>query len=319
MSSELARIALLRQVLEGGARSADVRVGIGDDAAVLGPAPGLVWTVDAQVEGTHFRRDWMSWQDVGYRSVMAAASDLAAMAAEPFAALASLVLAPTVDDAGLGAIAEGQATASRELGLPIVGGNLARGTETSLTTTVLGRATSPLLRTGARVGDVVWVAGELGMAAAGLALLVSAASADDPSARACLSAFRRPRARLAAGLALAGRASAAIDVSDGLAGDAAHLARASRVTIALSAALLEAAASPALVAVATTLARAPLDLVIGGGEDYAVLACAPGAVDLSDAGFMRIGRCTEPGAAPVVLETATGITPIAASGFDHFG
>ncbi len=321
MSSEFERIALLRSILEGVAAPApeDVRVGIGDDAAVFAAGEGsLVWTVDAQVEGTHFRLDWMTWQDVGWRSVMAAASDLAAMAATPVAALASLVLAPSVDDAALAALAEGQAAASRVLSLPIAGGNLARGRETSLTTTVLGRTPSALLRSGARPSDVAWVAGALGLSAAGLALLERGEPPADEAAQACLDAFRRPRAQLEAGLRLRGRASAAIDVSDGLAGDAAHVAEASGVTIVLEEPELRRACPPALVAVARLLGRDAVDLALAGGEDYAVLAFAPAATDLAAEGFRRVGRVVPLGETHVLLETATGLTPVAASGYDHF-
>ncbi len=143
-----------------------MRVGIGDDAAVLDPG-GLVWTVDVQVDGTHFRPEWASWEDIGWRSFMAAASDLAAMGAEPIAALSSLVLAPAIDDQALDAIARGQAAASLAAGAPVVGGNLARGTETSITTTLLGRAAQPVLRSGAQPGDGVYLAGPVGLAAAG--------------------------------------------------------------------------------------------------------------------------------------------------------
>src|SRR5690606_3745707 len=157
-------------------------VGIGDDAAVLEPASApLVWTIDAQVEGTHFRLDWLSWQDVGWRSFMAAASDLAAMAAEPVAALSALVLADTVDDAALDGLAEGQADAARAVGAPIVGGNIARGRRTSVTTTLCGRAGQPVLRSGARPGDGLWLAGAVGMAAAGLAALEMSTELKDES------------------------------------------------------------------------------------------------------------------------------------------
>jgi thiamine-monophosphate kinase len=103
--SEIERVSRLSACFA--APAADVRVGIGDDAAVLAVGEGaLVWTIDAQVEGTHFRPEWLSWEDVGWRSFMAAASDLAAMGAEPHSALSALALGPQVDDAALDAIAE---------------------------------------------------------------------------------------------------------------------------------------------------------------------------------------------------------------------
>ena len=109
-----------------------------------------MWTVDAQVEGTHFRRDLCSWEDVGWRSFMAAASDVAAMGGAPWCALSSLVLAPEVDDADLDALARGQRAAADAAGAPIVGGNLSRGATSSVTTTVLGTSHRAITRSGAR-------------------------------------------------------------------------------------------------------------------------------------------------------------------------
>jgi thiamine-monophosphate kinase len=171
VSSELARISLVAAIFRP--RDAGrVQIGIGDDAAVIAPGSRpLVWTIDAQVEGTHFRRDWLGWEDVGWRSFMAAASDLAAMGAAPVAALSALVLAPDVDDAALAAIATGQAAAASALGTTIAGGNLAHGAPTSITTTLLGEAVRPILRSGARPGDRVLLGGAIGLAAAGLAAL----------------------------------------------------------------------------------------------------------------------------------------------------
>lgn len=319
-SSELARVAGLRRCFER--NTPGIRVGIGDDAAVLEAigAGALVWTVDAQVDGTHFRTDWVSWEDVGWRSFMAAASDLAAMGAEPVAALSSLVLAPSIDDAALDAIARGQAAASDEVGAPVVGGNLARGTETSLTTTLLGRAALPVLRSGARVGDALWLAGPVGLAAAGLAWLQGArtpcASPNDAHAASCVRAWRRPVARIGHGRALAGVAHAAIDISDGLAHDAAQLAEASGVGFVLDLAAVLAAGGDALAGGSGLLGRAPADFALYGGEDYAVLAASP--IDLP--GFARIGTVEAwTGGARVYMKTAGATIPVDPRGFDHFG
>ncbi len=292
-SSELERIKLLFATFGTGG----VRVGIGDDAAVVDvPASALVWTIDASVEGTHFRRDWLSWEDVGWRSFMAAASDIAAMGAEPTAALSALILPDDVDDQALAALARGQADAARQVGAPIVGGNLARGRETSITTTVLGRATRPITRAGAREGDLVLVAGPLGHAAAGLAALVAGNMQD-----AHVSAWRRPQARIDAGRALAsGGASSAIDVSDGLARDAAHLAEASGVRVVLD--------EQALLANGVALGH-----VLHGGEDYALLATAAAPI----AGFEAIGVIAR--GSGVALRGRDGrVVDVPPRGFDHF-
>jgi thiamine-monophosphate kinase len=317
--SELARVELLRARFASTAGAEAVTVGIGDDAAVLSVAGDgeLVWTVDAQVDGTHFRTDWVSWADVGWRSFMAAASDLAAMGARPVAALSSLILAAEVDDGALEALAAGQAEAAAELRAPIVGGNLARGRETSITTTLVGRARTPVLRSGARPGDGLWLAGPLGLARAGLALVAKpgGVAALEEGAAACVQAWRRPIARLRDGQELPGRASACIDVSDGLARDAWQLAVASGVMLVLEEAALLAAGGAALSSGARALGLTPLELALVGGEDYALLAASP--VPLS--GFVRVGRVEEhTGGGRLFTATALGVVPLEPRGFDHF-
>jgi thiamine-monophosphate kinase len=244
---------------------------------------------------------------------MAAASDLAAMGARPRALLAALVLPEGFSDDDLGALARGQAEAAAELGTAIVGGNLARGGELSVTTTALGEADRPLTRAGARPGDDVLVAGPLGLARAGLAaLLAGDASAATEAARA---AWRRPLARIEAGLRARDAATAAIDVSDGLALDAARLADASELRVVLDEAELRAALDPALVTAAAALEGDPLDLAAFGGEDYALVVTVPEGTRIE--GFARIGRC-EFGAG-VVLATALGeLRAVPPRGFDHF-
>jgi len=328
--TELARIALLAKRF-GGAHGlkgdARIDVGIGDDAAVLEPAAApLVWTIDAQVEGTHFRLDWLGWEDVGWRSFMAAASDLAAMGAVPLAALSALALADEVDDAALDALARGQADAASTVSAPIVGGNLARGKETSVTTTLLGYADRPILRSSARVGDGLYLAGAVGMAAAGLlALERGVASAADPSIAACIQAWRRPRALIDRGLAMRGIASAALDISDGLSRDASHIAEASGVTLVVEEALLRARAAGTLTSAASLLGLDVLDLVLrGSGEDYALLVTSPSPIE----GFDRIG-VVESAASGSGSDTASGgltlvrvdgtRAPVDPKGFDHFG
>ncbi len=315
--SELSRIALLRARL--GRDAPGVRVGIGDDAAVL-DLGGLVWTVDAQVENTHFKSEWVSWEDIGWRSFMAAASDLAAMGAEPAFALSSLVLAPAVDDAALDALARGQAAASLAVGAPVVGGNLARGTETSITTTLLGRASAPVLRSGARAGDGVWLAGPVGLAAAGLGVLMQDAFMQhaymqNTCIAACVDAWRRPVALIAEGRGLSAVAHAAIDISDGLAHDAWQLAEASGVRLVLDAQAILAHVGGDLAEAATLLGREPLDLALHGGEDYALLATSASPLP----GFVRIGTI-EPhaGGARLLLTTKRGTEPLEPRGFDHF-
>jgi thiamine-monophosphate kinase len=286
---EFAAIAQLQQIFDGhrtrrrasqpsASRSAarsPIELGIGDDAAVLKSNARLVWTVDTSVEHVHFERHWLSLRDVGWRSFQAAASDVCAMAGAPIAALSSVIFPRGFSAPELRELARGQRDAARALGCAIIGGNLARGAELSVTTTVIGEAPRPILRSGAKLGDELWLCGELGLAAAGLRLLERGANARTAAARRALAAFRRPRAELAAGLSLKRRAHALIDVSDGLCGDAAHLAHDSGVRVVLCAPLVEAALSPALRALAPELGVPALELALYGGEDYALLATGP--------------------------------------------
>lgn len=262
--------ALFRQA------SAQVELGIGDDAALLKSSGRWVWTVDAAVEHVHFERAWLTLAELGFRSFQAAASDVSAMGGAPFAALSSVIFPPGFAAAELKQLARGQREAARALGCAIVGGNLARGAELSVTTTVVGSVKRGLLRSGARVGDELWLCGELGLAAAGLRLLQAGTRrGTSRAARRALTAFRRPEARLAAGLELARAAHAAIDISDGLAGDALHVAQASGVELSIDLTLLAATLSPELHALAKGLGVPALELALYGGEDYALLATGP--------------------------------------------
>lgn len=205
--------------------------GIGDDATVLAPPAGeqIVISTDTSIEDIHFRRDWITAEEIGWRAIAAALSDLAAMAAVPLGVLVAIVLPDRwVDE--LGALADGIGDSASTQGTPIVGGDLTSGDRLAITATVVGSTSSPLLRSNARPGDTLWVTGQLG----GPALAIAAwqeGSQPSPEARA---RFVRPtpRIREAQWLAAAG-ASAAIDISDGLSGDAAHLAAASGVHLSI--------------------------------------------------------------------------------------
>lgn len=312
MSGEFERIAEIRRRLGVSAEPGGLLVGNGDDAVVLAPsASAQVLSVDAQVEGVHFRQDLLSAEDIGYRALSAALSDLAAMGATPRAALLAIVVPASCDDARLFAIADGVAEAASQYRCPIVGGNLARGGELSLTTTVVGECGGPALtRAGARDGHGLFVAGELGGAALGLRALLAGRGELVPEAARC---WRRPLARIDAGRAIANQASAAIDVSDGLLQDLAHLASASSVGFEVELERLPLAAE--LSAHAALVGSDALALALSGGEDYALLytapagACPPG---------VRVGRaCTERG---VRLRAANGVLvpPPPTPGFDHF-
>lgn len=298
-----------------GAPRSDITLGIGDDAAVLAPASNpVLLTVDAAVEGVHFTRAIASFYDVGYRSFMAAASDIAAMAGRARVALSALTVPRDVSESDLGALVAGQAEAAQTLGVAIVGGNLTSGPCLSITTTVVGECERALTRSGARPGEGLYAWGTLGLAAAGLRVLLRG---DDegsgPGAREAIGAFRRPLAQIEAGWAVRTLGSAAIDVSDGLGQDAGHLARASGVRVVLDEARVLAQGGAALVAVAERLGLDPRELALAGGEDYALLVTSER--DLTPHGGRLIGRI-ESGPGEVLVEGPLGHRP-APAGFDH--
>ena len=303
--SERSRIERLTQVFRASGRG--IELGIGDDAAVLAPPSvgKLIWTVDDQVEGTHFRRDLLSLEDLGYRATMAAASDVAAMGGVPWCILAALVLPVALRDDELDELTRGQKVASDELGAPMVGGNLARGPTLTVTTTVLGAAVTPVTRVGAKAGDGLWVAGALGLAAAGFRGL----DRGELVPEAALSAWRRPRALVAEGQAMSGVAHAAVDVSDGLAQDAGHLA--GGMKLLLHADALLATASPALLVAAKAIDAEPLDLILAGGEDYALVCASADPI----VGYTRIGEFSE--GEGIWLRDGARETRVT-GGFDHF-
>lgn len=236
-------------------------IGIGDDGAVLDVPHGsrLVVSTDSTVEEIHFRKDWITPEEIGWRATTAALSDLAAMGAAPLGVLLALTV-PSRWRASLGAVAEGIGAAVAAHGAPIVGGDVTDGDRLALAVTVLGHTASPLTRSGARTGDTLYVTGTLGGPGAALAAWMTG-RAPSPEARA---RFAHPEARIAAGQWLAAHgAHAAIDISDGLAGDAGHLAAASHLRC-----VIDADAAPRL---ADTSAR---DVLVSG-EEYELLVAGP--------------------------------------------
>jgi thiamine-monophosphate kinase len=236
-----------------------VRVGIGDDAAVLAASSEpWVLSVDTSVDGVHFDQRWLDWEAIGYRSFQAAASDLAAMGARPVAALSSLIVPAGTSLARLDELTRGQRLASVECACPVVGGNLSRGGELSVTTTVAGAAAEPLRPDAARVGDELWLVGRRGLAPAGLSWLRQSRRRSSEAMSGFVEAWRRPRALLDRGRQLVGRACACIDVSDGLAADAARLAAASRVAVVVDRDRLRRTLGAALLGAGRELRRSPL-------------------------------------------------------------
>ncbi|UCC26137.1 MAG: thiamine-phosphate kinase [Gemmatimonadales bacterium] len=261
---------LIRQILQNGnADPSLLRVGPGDDAAVLSRS-GRVVSCDLSVEDVHFRRDWLAPGEVGYRATMAALSDLAAMGAEPLAVLASL--AGTAEDAESGVLTEvglGTRRAALEVGACLAGGDVTRSSGPLVVDVmVVGDTETPVLRSGARPGDEVWVTGVLGGAAGAVRLWKEGVSpGEDLRAR-----FARPTPRFGVmdSLRETGLLTAGMDLSDGLAGDAGHIAAASAVELRLL--LSSIPVDPALEeALGVDEAR---EVALAGGEDYELLVTA---------------------------------------------
>jgi thiamine-monophosphate kinase len=266
---ELGEFGLVSAVTSGLPASSSVVVGPGDDAAVVAVADGrVVATTDVLVEGRHFRLDWSSAYDVGRKAAAQNLADLAAMGARPlsllvgFGAPAGFPAAAAVD------LARGIADEAASCGAAVVGGDVVAAPCVVVAVTALGTldGRAPVLRSGARVGDVLVVAGVLGGSAAGLAAL-SAGRGD----LAAVAAHRVPTPPYAAGIALAeAGATSMIDVSDGLSGDLAHLASASGVGFEVDVAALP--RHPAVADAAAALGIDEQEWVLGGGEDHALLA-----------------------------------------------
>jgi thiamine-monophosphate kinase len=289
----------------GTARAAEV--GPGDDAAVMRTSDGrVVATTDVLVEGRHFRRDWSSAEDVGHKAAAANLADVAAMGGTTTALRVGLACPPDTPTAWLEGVAAGLAEECAPLGAAVVGGDMVTAAADSravvLSVTALGDlgGRSPVLRSGARAGDVVALAGRLGWSAAGLAVLRRGFS----SPVAVVSAHRRPTPPYAAGPAAAERgATAMCDVSDGLLADLGHIATASRVVVDLDrAAVVRTCLEPvgSLQQVGAALGVDPLAWVLTGGEDHALVATFPSWVELP-AGWAAIGTVRRAGKNPGVL------------------
>ena len=281
---------------------------IGDDAGVITTLGdrALVVSTDTSVENIHFRAEWLSPKEIGYRGAAAALSDLAAMGAKPIGLLSALAV-PESWRIHLDAITDGIGEAASFAGAPIIGGDMSRGGELALTFTVLGTTRDVLFRTLARPGDKVYVTGRLGGPHAALRAL-QAGGEPSPAHR---ERFARPVPRILEAMWLAENGvNAAIDISDGLSADLLHLASASRVAISVDLGLLP------LVDDVSPLEGA------GSGEEYEIAVTAPSNLDI-DAFEHRFGLelteigVVEQGAADVkFFIDGAEVSPPA--GYSHF-
>ncbi|MEU7856756.1 thiamine-phosphate kinase [Nonomuraea sp. NPDC049141] len=302
-------------------QGATVLLGPGDDAAMVSAPDGrVVVSTDLLLEGRHFRRDWSSGYDVGRKAAAQNLSDVAAMGAVPTSIVVGLGMPPDLPVEWLDALADGFREECAVVGASVVGGDIARSELVVIGVTALGDlgGRAPVTRSGARPGQVVAVAGRLGYAAAGLALLESGWVASEgmplsPSQEAlweAVAAHRRPCPPYSAGPEAAELGAAAmLDVSDGLLQDLGHIAAASGVRVELDPAAF--VVGEPVAAAAKELGADPLDWILGGGEDHALAAVFPAEVVLPPS-WRIVGEIIA-GQGVVVRGRETGH-----AGWDHF-
>ena len=266
-----------------------VIVGPGDDAAVLRVRSGhVVVSTDLIVEGRHFRRDWATASDVGHRAAAQNLSDINAMGGRATSLTIGLAAPPDLPAQWALDFAQGFADECALVGASVVGGDLTRADEIVVAVTVLGACTrAPVLRSGARPGDVLAITGRQGWSAGGLAVL----GRGFRSPRVLVEAYRRPEPPYDAGqVAADAGATAMIDVSDGLLADAGHIAADSGVAIDVHTAAFD--IPEPLRAVGAATGADPVTFILGGGEDHALLATYE-TVDAVPAGWAVIGTVAE--------------------------
>ncbi|KIS26997.1 thiamine-monophosphate kinase [Arthrobacter sp. SPG23] len=313
----------------GPAEGTALLLGPGDDAAIVAAPDGrTVVSIDTQVQDQDFRLVWRNGYrttgfDVGWKAAAQNLSDINAMGARSVSMVVSLTLPPETRVSWVEDFADGLSHAIRELGAAgcsVAGGDLGRGRELAVTVAILGTldGREPVLRSGARPGDTVALAGTLGHAAAGLALLESGLAVErlTPEQRTMMDRQCRPLPPLEAGpSALAAGASAMMDISDGLVRDGNRLAAASGVVLDFDPAVLKQLAEP-LAAAADAVDGDPMAWVLGGGEDHGLIATFPAGVQLPP-GFAAIGSVEA-----LAPTESTGVKiagrPADTVGWDHF-
>ncbi|MBB6404131.1 thiamine-phosphate kinase [Arthrobacter sp. AZCC_0090] len=299
--AELSEGELLARIFPRLHHSSSVLLGPGDDAAVVAAPDGrTLISIDTQTQDQDFRLQWnngyrTTGYDVGWKSAAQNLSDINAMGGTAVSLVVSLTMPPGTPVEWVEDFADGLTAGIVGLGAAdcsVAGGDLGRGSEIAVTVAVIGtmRGLPAVLRSGARPGDVLALAGTVGRAAAGLALLESTIPVGNlnPAQKALMESQCRPQPPLAAGpLGAKAGATAMMDVSDGLLRDGARLAEASGVALDLDPIALKALATP-LEAASAPLGCDPMDWILGGGEDHGLLATFPANVQLPS-GFTAIG------------------------------
>jgi thiamine-monophosphate kinase len=296
---EIGEFGVIDRLTRGRSQSGDVALGPGDDAAVVLAADGRVLvSTDMLVEGRHFRLDWSTPHDVGRKAVAQNAADIEAMGGRVTAFVVGFGAPPETPTAQVSALADGMWDEAGRIGAVIVGGDLVSSPQWVVSMTVLGDMAGrpPVLRSGARPGSWIAVAGQLGYSAAGYALWHNGIDRFDDLRQRHLvpqPPYRQGRVAAEAG------AQAMIDVSDGLVGDLRHMAEASGVSVDLSTEAMS-ADRQALLAAAEAVGVDPWTWVLGGGEDHALLAAFSGSVPT---GWRVIGQVLD-GPARVLVDGA---------------
>jgi len=288
--AELGEFGLIRRIITALPPDGSAVVGPGDDAAVL-PCPDgrVVASTDLLIENRHFRRDWSTANDIGHKAAARNFADIVAMGAHPRSLLVGLAVPPELELSWLDSLLAGFAEECAEVGASVVGGDVSAADSVLLAVTALGDLAGrpPVRMSGARPGNVVAITGRLGWAAAGYAVL----SRGFRSPVQVVNAHRRPEPPYAEGIRAAELgATAMTDVSDGLVVDLGHLAEASGVRIDLRRDSLEPAAK--LRDVSSALNTDPMMWVLGGGDDYALVATFPNDTRLPDS-WQVVGMVNE--------------------------
>ena len=263
-------IALLAQVFASS--HPNLEVGIGDDAAVIRTSNRTVITTDMAVEGVHFRLDWSSAFEIGRKITAANLADVFSMGAKPTFVVVAVSLTGNEDLEWIKNLAKGIAFEASLVGAAVVGGDLAKGATVTIAITALGEVVNPILRSGAKVGDQIYLSNLPGWSRAGLAILEKGLPIETESAKRAVAAFRAPTLDYAYAANLV-KATAMSDVSDSLMAQAEQMAAASRVKFNLGFNLFQAAADfSELQTLSEELNISVADLILGGGEDHVFLA-----------------------------------------------